>query len=269
MIAGLRAVLVIVIVFVVTLVLLPVQLLAMRLGHPWRQSLPRLWHRIVLPLMGLRVHVYGQPLADGPLLLVSNHVSWSDIVVLGSLADVVFIAKAEMRDWPVFGVLARLQRSVFIKRERRGTTKSQIDDVAQRLACGETVVLFAEGTTSDGNRVLPFKSSLIGAASVAVEAATDTVVRIQPVAIAYVRANGVPLGRHHRPIAAWPGDTELAPHLWDLLCEGAIDVEVCFGAPIPHTGKYDRKALSLRLERDVRYMNTMMLRGRAVSDEPA
>ena len=132
-------------------------------------------------------------------------MSWKDILVLGSVADVVFIAKSEVRGWPVLGWLARLQRSVFVEREARRKTGAQAGEVSRRMLDGEVVVLFAEGTTSDGNRVLPFNSSLFGAATAALPFAPEGKVHIQPVSIAYTALHGMAMGRYHRPVAGWPG----------------------------------------------------------------
>src|SRR5690606_13065505 len=123
---------------------------------------------IACRMIGLRVKVHGTIEANRPLLIASNHVSWKDILVLGAVADVVYIAKAEVRDWPVFGVLARLQATIFVEREQKRKTGDQVDEIARRLADGEIVVLFPEGTTSDGNRLLEIKTSLFGAAASAV-----------------------------------------------------------------------------------------------------
>jgi 1-acyl-sn-glycerol-3-phosphate acyltransferase len=116
------------------------------------------------------------------------------------------------------------------------------------------MVLFAEGSTGDGNLLLPFKSTLFGAASMALaEGAVDQVF-IQPVAIVYTRLHGVPLGRRHRPIAAWIGDEDLMPHLKVLLAEGALDVEVHFGEPVPFSKGSNRKETSKLMESQVRAM---------------
>ncbi len=248
-------------VFVWTLVLLPVQLVGIWLELPVRRRLPRWWHRLACPALGIRVHVHGAPEAGRPLLLASNHVSWKDIIVLGSVADVVYIAKSEVKTWPVFGWLARLQRSVFIERDRKRETGRQIGDVAGRLAAGEIVVLFAEGTTSDGNRILEFKSSLFGAASAALPFAPGGEVLVQPVAIAYTRIHGMPMGRLHRPIAAWPGDVPLGPSLIGVLKEGAIDVDVCFGEAVRFTAESRRKDVARETEQAVRRMLIARLRG--------
>ena len=224
MIAALRIAIVFAAFLMLTLVLLPVQLIALGIGHSIMQRLPRWWHRIMCRVIGLRVRVDGSLSRQRPLLLVANHVSWKDILVLGSLADVVFIAKSEVRGWPVLGWLARLQRTVFVQRDVRRTTGAQISDVSARLVSGEVVVLFAEGTTSDGNRVMPFNSSLFGAASAALPFAAKGKVYIQPVSIAYTGIHGMPMGRYHRPVAGWPGDVALGPHLLRVIRGGALDV---------------------------------------------
>jgi 1-acyl-sn-glycerol-3-phosphate acyltransferase len=261
MIALVRIVLVAAAFVLLTLTLLPVQLIALGVGHSIMRRLPRWWHRMMCRIIGLKVVVYGDLSARRPLLIVSNHASWKDILVLGSVADVVFIAKSEVRDWPVFGWLARLQRSVFVERSQRGKTGAQISEVSQRLVAGEVVVLFPEGTTSDGNRVMPFKSSLFGAASAALPHAPDGVVYIQPVAIAYVGIHGLPMGRYHRPVAAWPGDVALGPHLLGVLREGALEVDVVFGEVIAFDATADRKATARRAESQVRAALAAALRG--------
>jgi 1-acyl-sn-glycerol-3-phosphate acyltransferase len=232
-----------------------------------RDRLPRFFHRVLARLLGFRIKTYGEMARDRPLLLISNHISWSDITVLSTVGDVSFIAKTQVRDWPLFGTFAVLQRSVFVERERRGKTGEQASEIATRLAAGDVMVLFAEGTTSDGNRILPFKTSLFGAASAAIREAGVEAVTVQPVAIAYTRLHGMPMGRYHRPIASWPGDVELLPHLKAILREGAIDVEVRFGEPVAVTAGTDRKALARTMEGRVRAMLQTSLMGREMQSE--
>jgi 1-acyl-sn-glycerol-3-phosphate acyltransferase len=246
----------------VTLLLLPFQLLGLRFNWKIRRFLPRLWHRVACRVLGIRVRVHGVPEAKRPLLLAANHASWKDILVLGSVADVVYIAKSEVRGWPVFGVLARLQATIFVEREQRQKTGEQVNEIAERLAAGEIVVLFPEGTTSDGNRLLEVKSSLFGAAASAVPHAPDGIVHIQPVSIAYTGLHGMAMGRYHRPIAAWPGDIELMPHLMGILRAGAVDVDVDFGERVDYTRTSNRKAVSRTVEARIRAMLGARLRGR-------
>jgi len=238
---------------IVTPPLLAWQLLAMRFG--WNEKfVPRLWHRIVLGLLGIRVRVHGEIASRRPLLIASNHVSWSDIMVLGSLVDVHFIAKSEMADWPFFGMLARCQRTVFVERERKGRSGEQANEIAARMAKGDPIVLFAEGTTGDGNQPLPFKSTLFGAAKLAISNGAAEKVSIQPVALAYTRLHGLPMGRLHRTHASWIGHAVLVPHIGTLLREGAMDVEVHFGEPMEFTSDTRRKEVAAAAEREVRRM---------------
>lgn len=245
-----------------TLLLLPVQLVGLRFNLKIRRRLPRLWHRVACWVLGLRVRVHGTPEPKRPLLLAANHASWKDILVLGSVADVVYIAKAEVRGWPVFGILARLQATIFVEREQRQKTGDQVGEIAQRLTAGEIVVLFPEGTTSDGNRLMEIKTSLFGAAASAVPHAPEGVVCIQPVSIAYTGVHGMAMGRFHRPLAAWPGDIALLPHLMGVAREGAVDVDVDFGERVDYSRASNRKQVSREVETRIRAMLGARLRGR-------
>jgi 1-acyl-sn-glycerol-3-phosphate acyltransferase len=262
MIAGIRIALAILALVTVTAVLLPFHLLLLWFKHPWRVRLPRYWHKAALLALGVRVTTHSAPDARRPLMIVSNHSSWLDILVLASICDVAYVAKAEVRDWPVFGILARLQRSIFIEREQRRKTRDQADDIANRLNAGEIVVLFPEGTTSDGNRLLLTKSSLFAAATAAAAQTPDGRVHVQPVGIAYTKIHGMPMGHYHRPVAAWPGDVELLPHLAGVLKAGAIDAEVSFAPAIEVTATTSRKLLSQTAEADIRRLLVGLLHRR-------
>lgn len=262
MIVWLRLAVAFLVLSTVTAVLLPVQLVGLRFDLKVRRRLPRLWHRVACWVLGLRVRVHGTLEANRPLLLASNHVSWKDILVLGSVADVVYIAKSEVRGWPVFGILARLQATIFVERDQRRKTGDQVDEIARRLTAGEIVVLFPEGTTSDGNRLLEIKTSLFGAAASAVPHAPGGVVHIQPVSIAYTGVHGMAMGRFHRPLAAWPGDIELLPHLLGVAREGAVDVDVDFGERVDYSRSSNRKQVSRTVEARIRAMLGARLRGR-------
>jgi 1-acyl-sn-glycerol-3-phosphate acyltransferase len=242
------------------LLLAPVQFLVLRTGLINPTVIPRLWHAVVTRALGLRVTVHGEMASQRPLMLACNHISWSDIPVISSLGAVCFIAKSELAGWPIFGTLARLQRTVFVERERKRTSGKQASELAARLVAGDAMVLFAEGSTSDGNRIMPFKSTLFGAAEMALREGTAEKVFIQPVAITYTRLHGMPMGRQHRPLAAWIGDADLVPHLAAVLNEGAIDVDVHYGTPVEFNGRSDRKALARYMEDSVRKMVATGLR---------
>jgi 1-acyl-sn-glycerol-3-phosphate acyltransferase len=209
----------------------------------------------------VRIFVIGAPPRHHPSLVIAHHVSWIDISVISAVAPTVFVAKREIADWPIFGLLAKLQQSVFVDRQRRQKTKEVNSEIAERLVGGDPVVLFAEGTSSDGNRVLPFCSALIGAAGDALMHAKNTSrILVQPLSIAYVGLHGIPMGRQHRHRAAWYGSTDLLPHLKKVLREGAIDVVLTWGEPIAFAAESNRKQVAKSLEANVRKLTAVALR---------
>ncbi|MCV0395812.1 MAG: 1-acyl-sn-glycerol-3-phosphate acyltransferase [Rhizobiaceae bacterium] len=244
-----------------TVALMPFQLLAIRTRLIGPDRIPRFWHSVAARLLGFRVRLHGEMSTCRPLLVVSNHISWSDIVLYGAAAELAFVAKADMAKWPGFGPLAKLHRSVFVERENRRRSGDQAREVADRLGQGDVIVLFAEGTTTDGNSLLPFKSTLFGAVQSLAAAVPDRPVFVQPAAIRYQRQHGIPLGRSDRARVAWVGDEDLVPNIGWLLRHGAIDVDIAFGEPIEVAGKVDRKALSREAEARVRDL-LRKLRGR-------
>jgi len=241
--------------------LLPFHALAMVIGGRSNMRVAQLWQRFVCYLVGIRISVAGAPARERPLLLLSNHSSWLDIPILAAVAPVSFIAKSDVADWPVVGLLARLQHSVFVDRARRQATAERTEEVAGRLSKGDIIVLFAEGTSSDGNKVLPFRSALVGAAQQAI--GTNGAAYVQPVAIAYERFLGMPLGRQHRPLLAWYGDMDLFPHLKHVLSEGGIDVQVVFGPVRALTPADDRKAVTREAGETVRCLVASINAGRS------
>jgi 1-acyl-sn-glycerol-3-phosphate acyltransferase len=254
MIATIRIARALVVIGGMTVLFAPLQLIAVKTGW-WRgRRLLRTWHRVAARMIGLRVRVVGGPAAGRPLMLASNHVSWLDIVTLGSVADVSFIAKSEVAGWPVFGWFSKMQRSVHIEREKRGRSGEQAVEIARRLAAGDIMLLFAEGTTGDGNLLLPFKTTLFGAASMLLSASEHDRLWIQPVAVAYTRVHGLPMGRRHRPLVSWIGDQDMAPHLLGVLRESALDVEVHFGEPVAFDAGSNRKLVAREIEDRVRRM---------------
>jgi 1-acyl-sn-glycerol-3-phosphate acyltransferase len=231
---------------VFTMLLMPVQAIGLLLHQRWVTSFPRFYHRCCCRILGLRVRRIGEPVTARPVLFAANHVSYLDITIFGSLIAGSFIAKREVARWPLFGWLAKLQRSVFIDRQVRSTAE-QRDSIAGRLAAREALILFPEGTSGDGNRVLPFKSALF---SVADQAASGPVT-VQPVSIAYTRLDGMPIGRRFRPLFAWYGAMAMAPHLWRVLGLGTIEVVVEFHPATTLAACGSRKTLARYCEERV------------------
>lgn len=236
---------------IVTLVLWPLQALAMRFDWPIARKLPMIWQRIACKVAGFRVTVEGKPAAP-PLLIAANHVSWMDISVLGSVLPVSFIAKSEVSGWPIVRTLSRLQRSVYIERQKRSKTGAAAEAIASRVSRGDIMVLFAEGTTGDGTRVLPFRSALLGAARAA--AGAGGAVTVQPVALTYLRIHGLPIGFADRPTIAWYGDMGIEDNFVKAVGWGSVEATVSFGEPIPFGPDADRKAVAEACHRAVRAM---------------
>ena len=224
---------------------LPVQRALIALSPKGARRFPHVYHRAVTRWLDIRLNIIGEPVQDRPCLIAANHVSWIDITVLSALTPLSFIAKKEVNNWPGFGTLARLQRTVFIDRDRRQSTGSSRDEMQERLKAGETLVLFAEGTSSDGSRVLPFKSAYFAAAE-------NPDVVVQPVTLAYRGHWGAPMMRRRRPYYAWYGDMDMGPHLWQALALGPIEVDVICHKSLTLAEAGNRKALAKQAEELVR-----------------
>ena len=211
-----------------TICLIPLQLVLMAIRAPLSKRLPMVWHQGVCRIFGFRIERYGTVSRTVPTLFVCNHTSYLDISALGAVVPGSFVAKAEVRSWPLFGFLAILQRTVFVER-RASRTAHHRDNMAARLESGDNLILFPEGTSNDGNRVLPFKSAFFGIAEKPVRGKPLVV---QPVSIAYTRLNGIPMGRPYRPFYAWYGDMELASHLWNVAGLGNATIAIQFHQPL-------------------------------------
>jgi 1-acyl-sn-glycerol-3-phosphate acyltransferase len=248
--------------FTMTPLLISVQWLLGKLSLPGWGLIAANYYRVLCKLLRIRIRITGEPVRDRAVLFVSNHVSWADILVIGSIAPIAFVSKAEVEKWPLVGTTARLQRTVFVDRTRRHQTGDAIAEMVKRLQNGISVVLFAEGTSSDGNRVLPFRSALIGAVREAGARAEQGIV-VQPMSISYTDLHGVPMGRRNRPLVAWYGDLDFMPHIKEFIARGVIDAVVSYGEPIVSDGTTDRKALARQLEGAVRGLNAASLLGRS------
>jgi len=269
---SLRAIAILFVFLLVTLILLPWQKSALWFGLKRRKSFPQNYHRFMAKLFGLRVRVIGEPVQGGGVLIVANHTSYFDIVVFSISQRVSFVAKSQVRDWPFFSTLASLQETIYVERERRSKTGEARDEIRDRLRAGDTLVLFPEGTSNDGNRVLPFKSALMGAAETTLgndASGTPIPVTVQPVSVAYVGLYGIPMGRENRPMFAWYGDMELIPHLWEALKMGPIDVVIEYHPPMTAHGVGGRKALAAAAEDIVRKGQARALAGVFAPPKPA
>jgi 1-acyl-sn-glycerol-3-phosphate acyltransferase len=223
-----------------TVLLMPAQAFAVLLDLKLKHSLPLWYHQRCCRILGFRVESRGEQSRAHPTLYVCNHVSYLDIMVLGSLIEGSFVAKSEVARWPLFGWLAKLQRSVFIERRGHKAARHR-DDLNHRLESDDDLILFPEGTSGDGNQVLPFKSALF---SVAERRPHDRPLLVQPVSIAYTRLDGVPMGRYLRPLFAWYGNMEMGSHIWQVAGLGWATVVVEFHPAVTIDAFGTRKMLS-------------------------
>ena len=238
-----------------TLPLMPVQQLFVWFWPRMARVFPMYYHRVVLRILGVRVAIEGEALKAGPAILAANHVSWLDIVIMSAVAPASFIAKRDVNGWPFFGQLARLQRTVFVDRDRRQSTGASRDEMQERLAAGDILVLFAEGTSGDGASVKPFKTAFFAAAE-------QANVSVQPISIVYTGHRNLPMTRRQRPLYAWYGDMELPPHLWKALGHGPVEIKVICHPPLKAAEVGNRKVLAKTVENTVRQGLVHALHGR-------
>ena len=241
----------------------PLQWLLRRSKFLPQSLVPRLFGRMACAALGLRIRQHGEPLREFPQLVVSNHVSWTDVLVLQSSHSCRFLAKREVAAWPVLGWFARLQGSIFVDRTKRMGIPRVNAAMARSMLDGAPVVLFGEGTTGDGTRVKRFHSSHFASARDAL-ALDPRIARIaiQPVAIAYLRRDGLPLGRSGRSTIAWYGEMTFVPHIWRMLRHGPVDCELIFGPPLRFERGDDRKLMARRTRRVIHQLVSRANAGR-------
>lgn len=215
-------------------IVIPVQTLTLLLYKEKGQIPPHIFLKFVCPLFGIKYKIKGTPCLKGQTLFVGNHLSYLDIPLVGAALPISFIAKKEVAGWPLFGLLAKLQRTAFVERSRQGTIEGQ-DTVENRLKLLKHLVLFPEGTSSTGETILPFKSSFF--APVLTKDIT-----VQPFTISLLRTDQTtPL---NRDLYAWYGDMELAPHLWTFAKSRGVEICLTFGPPRSAKTYTDRKKLA-------------------------
>jgi len=223
------------------LLVIPVQCVLLLCGRRASEFAPYWFFRLGNGIIGIKLEVYGTPAKDHPVLHVANHISWLDIFTLGGVLRSSFVARADLAEWRLFGWLAKLRRTIFIDRENRARSSAHLEQMTERLAQGDSLILFPEGTSSDGGRVLPFKSSLF---AVAERWNGPRPLTVQPISIAYTRINNMPLCRHFRPYVGWYGDMELGPHLWEFLTMGRLTAVITFHEPVTLETVSGRKEMS-------------------------
>jgi len=203
------------------------------------ENMPRLWHRAVSRSLGVSSTLAGT-VASGAVLYVVNHLSWLDIPVIGSHLKGSFVAKSEVGEMGIVGFFAGMQDTIYVDRGRRLRSAEQSSAIQQRLSNGDNIILFPEGTSNDGVRILPFKSALFSS----IEGVGTEAIRIQPVTIAYTHLNGLPLTRNRLIEIAWIGDMALGSHALDFMRLGRIKAQILCHEPVRRVDFPDRKALA-------------------------
>lgn len=217
-------------------------------GKSW--SFPKGIYGLLTLLFGFPPNVVGRD-AGGqgrPVFYAANHVSYLDVIAIGSVIDGWFVAKSEVADWPLFGMLAKIQRTVFIRRVRTAIDAGK-DAVAEILRSGRSAVIFAEGTSTDGANVKPFKPGLFDALY---ESGVDALV--QPVAVVLDTVEGKKVGSDavlRDRYAWWRPEHTLVPHLWAFACTVRTGVTLHFLPPLDPRDYPDRKALAMAAQKAV------------------
>jgi 1-acyl-sn-glycerol-3-phosphate acyltransferase len=223
-----------------------IQLALLALPGRGKVGFARIYWSGVCKLLGLSVRMLGRPAGGGgsgrPVVFVSNHSSWLDIAVLGGTLEACFIAKREIARWPVINLVARLGRTVFVDR-RRASTGRERDGMRERLAAGDNLILFPEGTTSDGSRVLSFRSAFFSVAERPVSPGGLPPL-VQPVSVVYDRISYLPTGRASRTLFAWYGDMDLGPHVWRVAQHLGLRATMLVHAPMDPSDFASRKELA-------------------------
>lgn len=201
---------------------------------------PKIWHRAVAAILGIKIVVEGEPVQDRQVIYVANHLSYLDITVLTAIIPSSFVARGDLSGWPIAGLLARLQQTVFISRNRHDILDAR-DGIANAISSGRRLIIFAEGTSSDGTTVLPFKSSLF---SLAIENPAGRKLIVQPVTLSLIEVDGRPaIDSSVRDLYAWHGDMTLPPHILEFTRLRGAKIKVSFHAPRDSALYQDRKSL--------------------------
>jgi len=225
---------------------LTIRLLFPRWPRQRREAAVQAWAQRMLHILGIPLHVQGQPPAQGPVLLVANHLSWLDILVMHAARHCRFVSKADVRHWPLIGTLATGSGTLYIEREKRRDAMRVVHHMAESLQAGDIVAVFPEGTTGDGSAVLPFHANLF-------QAAISAGAPVQPVALRFIdRASG-----RDSDGPLYLGDDTLVGSLWRTLAGEPFAAQVRFGQPQLAEGR-DRRAWAADLQAEVERLRAVI-----------
>lgn len=204
--------------------------------------------RSVCKILCVKVNIIGAPASSDNIIFVGNHLSYADIGVIGGHLKASFISKAEIRNWPVFGILATLSKTVFIERHRNAAAKA-ISQIKKTLLAGQNLILFPEGTSTNGLNVLPFKSSVF---ELFLSDQLKDCLTVQPFTVTITHVDGHPVQRpNDNDLYAWYGDEEFSTHLWRLAKSKGAQILLSLHSPRKAADYNDRKQFALDCYKDV------------------
>ena len=234
--------------FLLTLALLPFQFIIVFFIKNYTYIIPHFYHKICRIIFGIKVKTFGKVSIKFPILLISNHASYLDIIILGSLFKTSFVAKKEVSRWPLLGILAKLQNTVFIDR-KIFSLKEQENQIINNINKKKNLVIFPEGTSSDGNKVLSFKSSLFNI----FEKEHNFKIPIQTITIVYKKTNKNLINEKERSNLTWHSDMDFIPNMVQVLKKKSIEVEVIINDSFLPQKKRDRKKIALHCWEKINY----------------
>jgi len=212
--------------------------------------IPQFWHKGMCVILGIKIEIVGTPIHDRQIIYISNHISYLDISIIGSYLKASFIAKDDIASWPVIGLLARLQQTAFISRSS-SKAKKVANALEDMVKDGKSLILFPEGTSTNGTYMMPFKSSLFSIALPKDGAKVLSPIPIQPFIIELLETDGKPLTIESRDLYAWYADMVFAPHIWIFMKTKGAVIRLTFLDIITPTGSEDRKELCKMVEQKI------------------
>ena len=220
----------------------------------------KIYFRGLVLLFGIKINHTGKPHTKNTLF-ISNHTSYLDIVILGSKLNALFVAKSEINNWPIINKLTKIAKTIFINRQDLRKAGNQVNKISNELYSGYNIIIFPEGTSNDGNKVLPFKSSLFEI----IKSKKLEDFKIQPVSISYCSMDGIPINRFFRPFFAWYGGMDLTTHAWNFFGLGNCEIKLNFHRARTFSSFKNRKdastycfdKISKQFYNDINHSNTI------------
>ena len=231
------------------IITIPIQFLLNIFQLKLKNTYPLFFYKVIKNIAGINIDTEGFERIihkDTGTLYIANHVSWFDILCLGSILNARFIAKKEVASMGIFGFLAKLSNTFFIDNSNKNKIYQYNNFIREKLINGESLILFPEGTTSDGNSIRKFKSSLFECIN-----SSKSLINVQPISICYVRKNNLPMGIYSRRFIAWLGETSMVGSMKEFLSSGSITVNLIFHPKVSMKQFDNRKELSSFCEEQI------------------